>query len=176
MTKWIIDSDHSSAAFAVKHMMLAHIHGQFNVRGTIEFEPENRSGTTVEIEIEVATVKTGIKKRDEHLLTADFFDQPRYPLITFKSTKVDFPGGNRCRVSGNLSLHGVTRPVMFEGEYAGPRGNPFGDELSIGFCGSTTINREEFGMMWGSEPLEGGGFVAGKEVQLFLDVEADRVE
>src|SRR5574337_754760 len=106
MAKWIIDSDHSSAAFAIRHMMLAHIRGQFTVKGTIEFDPDKKTGVSVEVEIEVETVRTGVKKRDEHLLTADFFDQPRYPVITFRSTNVDLIGGNRCRVSGGLTLHG----------------------------------------------------------------------
>ncbi len=177
MAKWIIDSDHSCATFAIRHMMLAHVRGQFNsMNGTIRFDPENKSGASVEVGIDVASVNTGNKKRDEHLLTGDFFDHSKYPVITFKSTKVDFLGGNRCRVSGNLTIHGATRPVTFEGEYSGPHGNPFGDETSVGFSGAATINREDFGIMWGSEPMEGGGLVAGKEVQIFLDVEADLVK
>lgn len=174
MATWIIDSDHSCAAFAIRHMALARVRGQFYaVKGTIQFDPQEKHGTAVEVEIRVASLNTGIRKRDEHLLTADFFDEPAYPLITFKSTKMDFFADNRCRVAGNLTIHGITRSVSFEGEYAGPRGNPYGDEISIGFSGTASVNREDFGIMWGSELLEGGGFVAGKEVEIFLDVEAD---
>lgn len=177
MSKWNIDTDHSCAAFAIRHMALAHVRGQFNnMKGAIYFDPVDRLRTSVDVEIEVASVNTGIKQRDDHLLTGDFFDQASYPTITFKSTKVEFLEGNRCRVSGNLTIHGITRPVTFEGEYAGPHGNPYGDETSVGFSGSTTVNREEFGIMWGSELMEGGGLVAGKEVQIFLDVEADLEE
>jgi len=177
MDKWIIDSDHSCAAFAIRHMTLAHVRGQFNrMRGAINFNPSDRSQTSVEVEIDVASVNTGIKKRDEHLLTDDFFDGVKYPTITFKSTKFEFLNSMRCRVSGNLTMHGTTLPVTFEGEYAGPRKNPYGDETSIGFSGSTTVNREDFSIMWGSEPMEGGGLVAGKEVHIFLDVEADLAE
>jgi polyisoprenoid-binding protein YceI len=177
MATWNIDPDHSCAAFAIRHMALAHVRGQFAaLKGTIEFDPADRTRTAVNVEIEVASVSTGTKKRDEHLLTSDFFDQPKYPLISFKSSRVDFPGASQCRVTGNLTIHGVTRPVTFEGEYAGPRGNPYGDETSIGFSGTTNINREDFGIMWGSEPMESGGLVAGKEVQIFLDVEADMVK
>ena len=175
--KWIIDPDHSCAAFAIRHMALASVRGQFNIKkGTIIFDPADRSRASVEIEIDVATVNTGIKKRDEHLLSADFFDQPKYPVITFTSKTVDLLDNHRCRVTGNLTIHGVTRPVTFEGEYADPRTNPFGNELSIGFSGATTINREDFGIMWGSELMQGGGLVAGREVQLFLEVEADLAE
>jgi polyisoprenoid-binding protein YceI len=177
MAKWTIDSDHSCAAFAIRHMALAHVRGQFNnLTGSIQFDPENKSRVAVDVEIDVASITTGNKKRDEHLLTGDFFDQAKYPSIAFKSTKVEFLSGNRCRVTGNLTMHGATRPVTFEGEYSGPRGNPFGDETSVGFSGSATVNREDFGIMWGSEPMEGGGLVAGKEVQIFLDVEADLAE
>jgi polyisoprenoid-binding protein YceI len=177
MAKWTIDSDHSCAAFAVKHMALANVRGQFSgMTGLINFDPADKTRTSVEVEIEVASVNTGIKKRDEHLLTSDFFDQPKHPLITFKSTRIDFLDNKHCTVSGNLTLHGATRQVTFDGEYAGPRKNPYGDEVTIGFSGSTKVNREDFGILWGNEPMEGGGFVAGKEVQIFLDVEADIAE
>ncbi len=174
MPKWIIDSDHSCAAFAIRHMALAHVRGQFtSMKGTITFDPADKSRTAVEVEIDVASVTTGNAKRDEHLLTSDFFDRAKYPTIAFKSTGVDFLRDNRCRVRGSLTIHGATRPVAFEGEYSGPHGNPFGDETSVGFSGATTINREDFGIMWGSEPMEGGGLVASREVQIYLDVEAD---
>jgi polyisoprenoid-binding protein YceI len=174
MTRWLIDRDHSCASFAIRHLALAYVRGQFNMSGVVEFDPGDTSRAAVTVEIEVASVNTGIRKRDEHLLTSDFFDQPRFPLIAFRSTRIDFIVPNQCRVTGDLTLHGITRSVVFDGEFAGPRGNPLGDETSIGFSGSTTINREDFGIMWGNEPLEGGGLVAGREVQLFLDVEADR--
>jgi polyisoprenoid-binding protein YceI len=146
------------------------------MKGVIHFDPSDKIHVSVDVEIDVASVNTGIKKRDEHLLTGDFFDQKKYPTIRFTSSNVNFLDQKRCRVSGNLTMHGTTRPVTFEGEYAGPRKNPYGDETTIGFSGTTTVNREDFGIMWGSEPMEGGGLVAGKEVQIFLDVEADLAE
>ncbi len=177
MAKWLIDQDHSCAAFAIRHMALAHVRGQFSsMKGTIHFDPADRSGVSVDVEIDVASVNTGIKKRDEHLLTEDFFDQRKYPTIKFRSNAVEFLDHSRCRVSGALTMHGTTRQVTFEGEYAGPRKNPYGNETTFGFSGATTINREDFGIMWGSEPMEGGGLVAGREVQIFLDVEADLAE
>jgi polyisoprenoid-binding protein YceI len=177
MAKWLIDPDHSCAAFAIRHMALAHVRGQFaRMKGVIHFDPSDKMHVSVDVEIDVASVNTGIKKRDEHLLTGDFFDQNKYPTIRFTSNDVHFLDQKRCRVSGSLTIHGTTRPVTFEGEYAGPRKNPYGDETTIGFSGTTTVNREDFGIMWGSEPMEGGGLVAGKEVQIFLDVEADLAE
>jgi polyisoprenoid-binding protein YceI len=143
--------------------------------GTIQFDPSDKSRATVNVEIAVESVNTGIRKRDEHLLSGDFFDQGKYPTIKFTSRSVEFTANNRCRVSGDLTLHGTTRPVVFEGEYAGPRKNPYGCEMSVGLSGATTVSREDFGIMW--ERADGrGGLVAGKEVQIFLDVEADLSE
>jgi polyisoprenoid-binding protein YceI len=158
-------------------MALANVRGQFTkMQGSIHYDPADRSHVSLDVEIEVASVFTGNKNRDAHLLTGDFFDQGKYPSIKFSSESIEFLAGNRCRVNGNLTIHGTTRPVAFEGEYAGPRKTPYGGEMTLGFSGSTTINREDFGIMWGSEPMEGGGLVAGKEVQIFLDVEADLAE
>jgi polyisoprenoid-binding protein YceI len=177
MAKWMIDQDHSCAAFAIRHMALAYVRGQFSgMKGTILFDPADKSRVSVDVEIDVASVNTGIKKRDEHLLTGDFFDREKYPTIRFTSSAVDFLDHTRCRISGTLTMHGTTRQVTFEGEYAGPRKNPYGDETSVGFSCTTSVNREDFGIMWGSDPMEGGGLVAGKEVQIFLDVEADLAE
>ncbi len=175
MAKWIIDPDHSCASFSITHMALARVRGLFTgVSGSIEFDPNDLSRTSADVSIEVASVNTGVKRRDEHLLTADFFDQQKYPVMTFKRITVEFPAKNRCRLTGALTIHGVTRTVTFEGEYAGPHGNPFGEEISIGFSGSTIINREDFGMLWGSEPMQTGGLIAGRDVEVTLDVEADK--
>jgi polyisoprenoid-binding protein YceI len=177
MSRWIVDSDHSCAAFAIKHLALANVRGQFNsLKGAILFDPADKTKTAVDVEIDVAAMTTGNKARDGHLMTADFFDQAKYPSIRFSTTRVDFLEGGSCRVIGSLTLHGVTKQVALDGEYTGPRGNPLGDEISIGFSGSATIDREDFGMMWGSELMEGGGMIAGKDVRLFLDVEADLAE
>jgi polyisoprenoid-binding protein YceI len=177
MAKWVIDSDHSCAAFAIRHMALAYVRGQFtNIKGTVNYDPSDKSQASVDVEIAVASVVTGIKKRDEHLLTADFFDRENYPTIQFKSSSIDFLSDNHCRVSGILTIHGTALPTTFDGEFEGPRKNPYGNETIVGFSGMAMVNREDFGIHWGSDPIEGGGLVAGKEVQIFLDVEADLAE
>ncbi|HEX9021532.1 MAG TPA: YceI family protein [Nitrospirota bacterium] len=177
MAVWIIDSDHSCATFAVLHMMLAHVRGQFYaMKGSIHFDPAGKTGGSVEVEIDVASVTTGNKKRDAHLLSSDFFDQPRYPKITFKSRSIELLDEKRGRIIGDLTLHGVTRPVTFETGYAGPVKSLYGGETTMGFTATLQINREDFGMMWGSEEIEGGGLMASRDILITLDVEADLAE
>ena len=180
MARWIIDPDHSVAVFAIRYLLIAHVRGLMNgMEGSITFDPadgviEKTDGFSVQVDIDVSTIKTGVEKRDAHLLSPDFFDVARYPKITFKSTKAEPLGGNRIRVHGDLTLHGVTRPVVIEGEYSGPVKLPesIGGETSLGFTGETVINREDFGITWGMSPM-GGGLMAAREVSITLDIETD---
>lgn len=177
MATWVIDPDHSCATFSIRHMMIAHVRGQLNsLKGAISFDPADRSKASVDVEIAVAGVTTGNRKRDDHLLTADFFDVQKFPAILFKSTSVAFREGNRMEITGDLVLHGVTRQITFGAEFAGPVKSPYGGEITMGFSAALTINREDFGMMWGSEAMEGGGLLTSKEVSITLDIEADRAE
>lgn len=174
-TKWVIDSDHSTISFAVKYLMLASVRGMINkVTGAVYFDPPDVVNLDVEVEMDASGITTGISKRDEHLRGTDFFDVSRYPRITFKSAKAESLGGRRLRLTGDLSLHGVTRQVIIEGQYSGPVKLPesIGGETSLGFTGSTVINREDFGMKWGITPME-GGLVADREVLITLDIETD---
>ena len=177
MAKWVVDPDHSVAAFAVRHMMVSNVHGQFNkIAGTIELDLEDMARSSVEAEIDVEGIWTGIQKRDEHLRSPDFFDVAKYPKILFRSTRVDHSGGNRFRFTGNLTMHGVTRPVTFEAEYRGPVKGTEEGETCIGFSATANINREDYGITWNAALLEKGGVVVGREVEITLDVEADPVE
>jgi polyisoprenoid-binding protein YceI len=174
MAKWVIDADHSVAAFSVRHMMVSNVHGQFNkISGTVQFDSSDMARSSVEVEIDAAGLYTGIQKRDEHLRSPDFFDVAKYPLILFKSGRVESLGGNRFSVTGALTIHGITRPVTFDAEYLGPVKGTEEGETVIGFTASTTINREDFGIMWNVALLEKGGVVVGKDVQISLDIEAD---
>ena len=176
MAQWVIDPDHSVAAFRIRHMMLCHVRGQFNrISGTIHFDAGRVGESSVEAAIEAASIYTGIPKRDEHLKSPDFFDTAGCPSITFKSTAVEKKGEGRLHVAGDLSIHCVTRSVSFEAEISGPVKSPFGDETTIGFAASLTINRDDFGVSW-NEVMEGGGLVVGKEVEISLDIEADLAE
>jgi polyisoprenoid-binding protein YceI len=177
MAKWVIDPDHSVAAFAVRHMMVSNVHGQFNkISGTIRFDPSDIGHSSVEAEIDASGIYTGIPKRDEHLRSPDFFDVEKHPQIFFKSTRVEPGSGNRFGLTGNLTIHGVTRPIVFDVEYLGPVKGTEEGETCVGFTATTAINREQYDIMWNVALLEKGGFVVGREVQITLDVEADPLE
>lgn len=173
MKKWTIDPDHSVASFIVRHMMIANVRGQFNkLVGTIHFDPDDILHSTVEATIDVTGVYTGISKRDGHLRSADFFDVSNHPKITFKSTKVESTGGNHLKITGDLTIRGTTRKVVLEAEFLGPLKSPFDEDISLGFSAMTTINRKDFGVSW-NETWEGGGMVAGWDVNIAIDAEAD---
>ena len=175
MTKWIIDPDHSGAAFSVRHMMIANVRGQFcKVGGTVYFDPLNITGASIELSIDASSIFTGIQKRDDHLKSADFFDVDKYPTISFISTRVHSVNGNKAQVSGDLTIHGITRQITVSVEFSGPVNDPFGDGSSMGFAVSAIINREDYGIMW-NQPMANNGIMVSREVQLFIDLEADLV-
>ncbi len=173
MGKWVIDASHSCASFSIRHMMVANTSGMFSqMSGVIRFDPPDLSGLAIELGIDVASLTTGYLKRDEHLMSEDFFDVEKHPKIIFRSATVEVLGEKRARVTGPLTMHGITRPVTAEIEYFGPVKSPFGGEITVGFQAKTSINREDFGLTW-NEVMEGGGVVVGKEVQITVEVEAD---
>jgi polyisoprenoid-binding protein YceI len=174
MATWNIDSAHAHAEFATRHMMVAVVRGGFkNVTGTIEFDPANPEASQVEANIDATTIYSGLVDRDNHLRSADFLDIENYPTITFKSTKVEPTGDNEAKVTGNLTIRGVTRPVVIKAEFLGSVTTPFGDQR-VGFSGTTNINREDFGLTW-NMAIEAGGVLVGKDVRISLDVEAIKV-
>lgn len=174
MKKWIIDPDHTVAAFSVRHMMIANVHGQFNkISGTIQFDPADIPRSSVEVSIDATTIYTGIAKRDEHLRSEDFLDAGNYPHITFRSTKTERMVNNRFRLTGDLTMRGITRQITFEAEHFGPVKDPFEESgRSIGFVASASVNREEYGMTW-NVAMESSGIMVGKEIKITLEVEAD---
>ena len=173
MTKWTIDPDHSGAAFSVRHMMIANVRGQFcKVGGTVYFDPLNITSSSIELSIDASSIFTGIQNRDDHLKSADFFDVDKYPAITFISTSVHSVNGNKAQVSGDLTIHGITRQITVSVEFSGPVNDPFGDGSSMGFAVSAIINREDYGIMW-NQPMANNGIMVSREVQLFIDLEAD---
>jgi polyisoprenoid-binding protein YceI len=178
MAKWLINTNHSSAAFEVRHMMVSWVHGLFGkVGGTLNFDPQNVAAANVEVEIDAASIYTGVEQRDNHLKSADFLEVEKFPTITFKSTRVEADGLDRALVHGDLTMRGLTRPVLLEVRWAGPA--HFDDEgkiyTSFGFKAQTRINREDFGMVFNVE-MEHGGFMAGRQVHITLNAEVDLVE
>lgn len=175
MSRWIIDPDHSSAVFSIRHMMIAYIRGQFSkMKGTITFDPPDIANSSIELSIDASSVYTGTQKRDDHLKSPDFFDIDKYPTITFTSLRTHLGDDNKAKVTGNLTIHGITRQVALSVEISGPVQDPFGDGLSMGFTTSIIINREDYGIIW-NQPMANNGVMVGREVQLFIDLEADLV-
>jgi len=174
--KWVLDPVHSAAAFAVRHMGIAFVRGKFNmVKGTIHFDPPDVSTLSAEGEVEVASLGTGIEKRDAHLKSPDFFYGEKYPKIFFKGSKAEPLGNNKGRLTGDLTIRGITRPIIFEFEYSGPVKAPFGEETSIGFTATAKVRLLDFDLKW-NEKMPEGGFVVGPDALLTLDVEADLAE
>lgn len=176
MEKWQIDPDHSVAAFEARHFMITLVRGQFNnLSGTLFFDPAAPSLGAVEAAIEAAGIYTGIPKRDEHLRSPDFLEVEKFPLIRFKSLRIEPAALNRFTCSGELTIRDITREVQLDVEYLGRVKSPFDEDISIGFSALTRINRRDFGVNW-NYGMENGGLVAGNELVLRLEVEADLVE
>ena len=175
MAKWRIDPDHATAEFTAHHMMVTIVHGQFNgVSGTVLFDPARPSETSARVEVDVAGIYTGVDRRDNHLRSPDFLDVGKYPLMVFESTKAEVVAANNLKMTGGLTIHGFTRPVVFDVEYAGP--SKFIDEdktyTTFGFHATSTINREDFGMVWNLD-IENGGFMVSRHIDITVNFEAD---
>ncbi|MEM6281210.1 MAG: YceI family protein [Chloroflexota bacterium] len=172
MASYTVDIAHSAAEFSVKHMMVTTVKGVFNdLSGTMIFDADNPANSSIEAAIQVASINTRMEDRDNHLRSADFFDVENFATMTFKSTSVEMTGDDTAKVTGDLTIRDVTKPVVFEVEYFGTLENsPFGDTRA-GFQGTTTINREDFGLTW-NQALETGGFMVSKEVKITVDLQA----
>ncbi|NWJ47922.1 MAG: YceI family protein [Chloroflexi bacterium] len=168
---WAIDTSHTNAAFAVKHLMISTVRGRFGaVAGTIEFDPANPTAATVEATADVTSIDTRDEKRDGHLKSPDFFDVENYPTITLKSKKVDVAGENEFKVTSDLTIHGITKEVVFDVEFLGTANGPWGDHRAA-FTAKTSVSRKDFGLNW-NVALETGGVLVGDKVTIELEVEA----
>lgn len=170
-TTWQIDAAHSSANFTIKHMMIAKVHGGFEkVSGSLVLDLSDISKSSVEASIEAASINTREAQRDAHLKSADFFDVEKFPLLTFKSKKVERVGDEELKVTGDLTIRDVTKEVVFEVE--GPSAeqkDPWGN-TKIGLSAKTKIKRKDFGLTWNAA-LEAGGVLVGDDVQISLDIQ-----
>src|ERR1700689_2886854 len=168
---WSIDPPHTSVEFTVRHMMISNVKGQFQkTTGTITINGNDPASATIDATIDASSVDTRVERRDTHLKSPDFLDVAKYPTITFKSTKVEAAGPGKFKVTGDLTLHGVTKPVVLDVESSGAPVKVMGG-LHAGASATTKINRSDFGLSW-NKALETGGVVVGDEVAISIDVEA----
>ncbi len=171
MAIWKLDSAHTIASFSTRHMMVTTVRGTLGtVTGEVEFDAANPAAASVTATIDTAGLNSGVADRDNHLRSADFLDVEKFPSVTFKSTRIEVTGDDTAKVHGDLTIRGVTRPVVLNAEYIGQVASPFGD-TRVGFTASTKINREDFGLTW-NVALEAGGVLVGKDIKVELDVEA----
>ncbi len=167
---WEIDAVHSQAAFSVRHMMVSTVRGRFNVlRGSLHIDESQPSNSWVEAEVDAASIDTHNEQRDAHLRSADFFDVDKYPTITFKSTRVEHVDGQEYKITGDLTIHGVTKSVTFDAEYNG-QSFMMGVQRA-GLTAKTKINRKEFDLGWGAV-VEAGQVAVSETVAIEIDLEA----
>lgn len=168
-SKWEIDRAHSAANFAVRHLGVSTVRGNFtNITGTVMIDDKNLANSSVEVTIDATTVDTQNERRDNHLKSPDFFDVEKFPAITFKSTKVEAAGAARVRVTGELTIHGVTKEVVLEVDGPTPPFNT-GRGTKRGASASTRVNRRDFGLVWNN--LVEGIAVVSDDVQITIDLE-----
>jgi len=169
-----IDPAHSSAQFKVRHLMISHVKGEFTrLGGSIDFNPAHPGASKVDVTIDATSVSTREEQRDNHLKSADFFDVAKYPNITFKSTKVAADGKDAYKVTGDLTIHGVTKSIVLDVEGVTPEAKDPWGYVRRGATASATIDRRDFGLVWNSA-LETGGVLVGDEVKISIDVEMSR--
>jgi polyisoprenoid-binding protein YceI len=168
---WSIDASHANAQFSVKHMMVSNVRGAFsNITGTVELNDKDIAKSRVNVEIDASTIDTRNEKRDAHLKSDDFFDVTKYPTMTFKSTKVKRTGKGKLKITGDLTIRGVTRSVILDVEGPTPEmTSPWGQTVR-GVHATTKINRKDWGLTW-NKALETGGLLVGEDVEITLDVE-----
>lgn len=169
---WNIDPQHTNVDFSVRHLMIATVRGRFGeVEGTVSFDPANPGAAKVDVRIPAGSIDTGIPDRDQHLRSADFFDVAHHPDIRFRSTRAE-PAGNRIRLTGDLTLRGVTRTVTLDVEPLGLVKDPWGNQRAA-YSATGVINRHDFGLNWNAA-LEAGGVMVGPEVKIALEVQLVR--
>ncbi len=170
-TTWQIDPAHTAASFAVKHLMISTVRGEFKgVTGTAVWDDKDVTKSTVDVTIDAKTVNTGEEKRDQHLKSPDFFDVEKFPTMTFKSKKVEAAGSGALKITGDLTIHGVTKEAVLEVEGpTAPVTDPW-KNTRVAASATTKINRQDFGVKWNAN-MDGGGVVVGDTVTITIDLE-----
>jgi polyisoprenoid-binding protein YceI len=179
MPNWLFEPGHTSAEFCARHMMVTWVRGSFkNIDGALRFDPENPADSSVEVHIDAASLWSGDEARDGHLRNEDFLDVENHPTISFVGDDVALQSHNEFRVTGDLTLRGVTRKATLEVRYMGRWDTPFWEDgvdkgplTRAGFHATTTIDRRDYGVSWNGD-LERGGVVVGHDVLITVDAEA----
>ncbi|WP_327304363.1 YceI family protein [Streptomyces sp. NBC_01298] len=168
---YVIDASHSSIGFTVRHAMVTNVRGTFaEHEGALHLDGADPSRSTASIEVKIASIDTGIGDRDGHLRSGDFFDAETFPLMTFRSTEAQQLGGDKYRITGELTIKDVTRPLSIDLEFGGSATDVYGNER-VGFEGSAEILRSDWGLTWNAA-LETGGVMVSDKVKLTFDISA----
>jgi len=170
-TEWKLDPAHSAAHFSVRHLMISNVRGEFTkIGGSVLLNPADPTKSSVEVTIDAGSLSTREPQRDEHLRSADFFDVAKYPTLTFRSKRIEKLGEEFFKVTGDLTIHGVTKEVTFDIEGPTPSvKDPWGN-VRAGITGTTKINRKDFGLVWNAL-TESGGVMVGDEVKINIEAE-----
>ena len=169
-TIWKIDPAHSNISFSVDYMVLTEVNGNFKeFSGTVQKEGNDFSKSTIEVTINALSITTENEKRDGHLKSADFFDVAKYPSVIFAGKSFEKTGENTYNITGDLTMHGITKTVVISAKYAGEAKDPWGNTRE-GFKGTTSVDRTDFGLVYNST-LETGGLLIGKNVTIALNVQ-----
>lgn len=172
---WQIDSAHSGIHFAVRHLVIAKVRGQFSRwTGALAVPDGDFTRASVEVTIDATSIETGVADRDAHLKSADFFDVASFPELTFRSRRIETKGDDRFALIGDLTIRGIARELTLDVESAGQTKDPWGN-VRAGFAGKTAIDRKEFGLTW-NQVLEAGGVMVGDKVEIEIEVEAVQQE
>ncbi len=168
---YTIDPAHSSIGFTVRHAMVTNVRGSFTEHeGTLTLDGANPAASTASLDVKIASIDTGIADRDAHLRSGDFFDAEQFPLMTFRSTGAQQLGGDKYRITGDLTIKDVTRPLAIDLEFNGTATDPYGNQR-VGFEGGAEILRSDWGLTWNAA-LETGGVMVSDKVRLTFDISA----
>jgi polyisoprenoid-binding protein YceI len=172
-SKWTVDPAHSSIDFTIRHMMISKVKGSFgSFDAEIDADPQDLTTAKVQFSIDLSSIDTKNTDRDNHLRTADFFDVENNPKLTFESTSITKKGDGEYSVTGNVNLHGVTRPETFNVSFEGAGKDPWGNE-KVGFSGTGTLKRSDYGLTYNAA-LETGGVLLGDDVKVSLEIQASK--
>jgi polyisoprenoid-binding protein YceI len=172
---WSLDHAHSAVTFTAKHMMVTTVRGTLPILDLdLDFRQDDPAGSSVRVTLDASGIATGQEGRDQHLRSADFLDAEQFPTIEFRSTAVRPIGDQGVAIEGDLTIRGVTRPVLLDAEFAGIVPNLQGGRRAA-FSATTSINRDDFGLTW-NVALEQGGWLVGKEIKIAIDLAVTAAE